>query len=182
MKKLIAEKEDLIEMMKKLLIFQSLSDSAINELYNYCNFLEFEAGETIVTQDTLSPFLYGLLEGNVNISMKSQENKDVYVNKVGSGDIFGEAAIFLDMKRTASVIANENVKLASISREKLIAFVYKFPESGIKLLIFIIFSLLHKLKRSSIDLVFEKESTVSAYELEVLKKFFPPTIDEVIEH
>jgi len=182
MKKLIAEKDDLIEMLKKLLIFQSLSESAFNELYNYCNFLEFEDNETIVTQDTLSPFLYGLLEGNVNILMKSQENKDIHVNEVGTGDIFGEAAIFLDMKRTASVIANGSVKLASISREKLIGFVNKFPESGIKILIFIIFSLLHKLKRSSDDLVFEKESTVSADDLETLKKFFPPTIEEVIAH
>jgi CRP/FNR family transcriptional regulator, cyclic AMP receptor protein len=180
-KKLIEEKDSLLRMMKQLLIFQNLSDAHITELFNYCNFLEYDSDETIVTQDTLSPYLYGILEGKVDVYMRSSDNKDIHINYVNCGDVFGEAAIFLDMKRTAKVTAVGTVKLLSISREKLIAFLYRFPDAGIKILIFVIFSLLHKLKRSSGDLVFEKESTVSAEDLEVLRKFFPPTIEEVIK-
>ena len=181
MKKLVEGKDTLLAMMKQLLIFQNLSEAHLQELFNYCTFLEYDGDETIVTQDTLSPYLYGILSGKVNVSMRSKENRDVRINVVNCGDVFGEAAIFIDMKRTAKVTADGDVKLVSISREKLIAFLYRFPDAGIKILIFVIFSLLHKLKRSSGDLVFEKESTVSAEDLEILKTFFPPTIEEVIE-
>ncbi len=52
----------LIVMMKQLLIFQNLSDAHILELFAYCNFRNLLSGdETIVTQDTLSPYLYGIL-------------------------------------------------------------------------------------------------------------------------
>jgi CRP/FNR family transcriptional regulator, cyclic AMP receptor protein len=181
-KKLIEDKDKLFAMMKQLLIFQNLSDAHIQELFAYCTFLEYSDEEVIVTQDTLSPYLYGILDGKVNVYMRSQENKDVHINAVNCGDVFGEAAIFIDMKRTAKVIADGPVKLLSISREKLIAFLYRFPDAGNKILIFIIFSLIHKLKRSSVDLVFEKESTVTAADLEVLRKFFPPTIEDVINN
>ncbi len=182
MRKLIEEKDTLLSMMKHLLIFENLSEAHVIELFNYCNFIEYDDQEVIVTQDTLSPYLYGILDGKVNVYMKSQENRDIHINIVNCGDVFGEAAIFLDMKRTAKVSADGAVKLLSVSREKLIAFLYKFPDAGIKILIFVIFSLLHKLKRSSVDLVFEKESTVSAQDLEILKKFFPPTIEDVIHN
>jgi CRP/FNR family cyclic AMP-dependent transcriptional regulator len=182
MKKIKEDKDTLLSMMKRLLIFENLSEAHIIELFNFCNFLEYDDEETIVTQDTVSSYLYGILDGKVNVYMKSQENRDIQINVVNCGDVFGEAAIFLDMKRTAKVSAVGPVKLLSISREKLIAFLYRFPDAGIKILIFVIFSLLHKLKRSSVDLVFEKESTVSAQDLEMLKKFFPPSIEDVIHN
>jgi CRP-like cAMP-binding protein len=132
-----------------------------------------------VTQDTLSPYLYVLLEGNVNILMKGREGENIQVSEVQQGDVFGEAAIFMEVKRTASVVAHGTVQIVSITRDKLISFTNIYPRAGVKIYLFIILSLLLKLKRVSTELVFEKESTVSAKDLERLKSFFPKAMDDL---
>lgn len=110
--------------------------------------------------------------------MKGSEGEDIMISEVNEGDVFGEAAIFMDVKRTASVVARGKVLIASIAREKLISFTNIFPRAGVKIYLFIILSLLLKLKKVSTELVLEKESTVSAKDLEHLRNFFPKALED----
>jgi CRP/FNR family cyclic AMP-dependent transcriptional regulator len=164
--------------LKDILIFRNLEKTEIEKISEICELVEYEDGEHIVTQDTLSSYLYVLLEGNVNILMKGREGKNIQVSEVQQGDVFGEAAIFMEVKRTASVVALGTVQIVSITRDKLISFTNIYPRAGVKIYLFIILSLLLKLKRVSTELVLEKESTVSAKDLERLKTFFPKALDD----
>ena len=162
-------------------IFENLVKDELKDLFESCEFLEYADGETIIAQDEVSSFLYGILEGEVEIFIKSKDNERVLLGHVTQGDIVGEASIFLDVKRTANVIASGTVQVAKISQEKIIQFANSTPKAGVKIFAYIIFSLLHKLKGANEEILFEKESTISAKDLERLRSFFAPTIEDYIK-
>jgi len=168
--------------MKDVLIFQNFNDSEMNDLIKICSFFEYEVDEVIVSQDEVSTYLFAILEGLVDVRIKSEDGEYIPVSEVRGGDIFGEAAIFMDVKRTAQIVTKETATVARISRDDLINFINKQPKAGVKMLAYIVFSLLHKLKRANKELVFEKESSITADDLDRLKKFFPKfSMDEYTE-
>ncbi|MBN2536411.1 MAG: cyclic nucleotide-binding domain-containing protein [Spirochaetales bacterium] len=167
------ENENLAEELKHLLIFSHLSGTELTNISEICDVIIYYDGDLIVAQDTESPYFYAILEGDVSIWIKGQDGESICVSEIHKGDIFGEAAIFIDMKRTASVIAHGEVKIVSIFREKFFNFIHKYPRAGLKIYLYIIMSLLNKLKKTNVELTLEKESTVSAKDLERLKAFFP---------
>jgi CRP/FNR family cyclic AMP-dependent transcriptional regulator len=161
-------------------IFENLAQDELKDLSDSCEFLEYENGETIIAQDEVSHFLYGILKGGVDIFIKSKEGERILLGHVNQGDIVGEASIFLDVKRTADVLAKGAVQVAKISRENLIGFVNSSAKAGVKIFGYIIFSLLHKLKGANEEILFEKQATISAKDLERLKNFFAPTLEDYI--
>lgn len=142
--------------------------------------MQYEDKETIIAQHETSTFLCGILEGEVEICLKDQEGERILLATVTKGDIFGEASIFMDVERTADVIAKGTVQIVKMSREKLISFVNNTPKAGLKIFAYIIFSLIHKLKGANKEILFEKQSTVTAKDLEKLKTFFSPSIEDYI--
>lgn len=182
MKTINIEKSELSDLMKNILIFQNFNNDELKNLIKICSFFEYEVDEVIVSQDEVSTYFFAILEGLVDVRIKSEEGEYIPVSEVKSGDIFGEAAIFMDVKRTAQVVTKERAKVARITRDDLIEFINKQPKAGVKMLAYIIFSLLHKLKRANRELVFEKESSITSDDLDRLKKFFPKfSMDEYTE-
>jgi CRP-like cAMP-binding protein len=166
---------NLTEELKQLVIFNQLSVAELKTISEICDVVMYKDKDLIVTQDTESPYFYGILEGEVSIWVKGQDGENICVSRIRRGDIFGEAAIFIDMKRTASVIANGNVRIVSIFRDKLFSYTHKYPRAGLKIYLYIIMSLLNKLTKTNTEFILEKESTVSAKDLENLKSYFPGT-------
>jgi len=50
-------------------------------------------GVYLISEGEVSSYLYTVLEGNVNVLVKEQTGKEVYIGVIGEGDIFGEAGI-----------------------------------------------------------------------------------------
>ncbi|MBN1523606.1 MAG: cyclic nucleotide-binding domain-containing protein [Spirochaetales bacterium] len=171
----------MIEKLKKVQIFETLAEEEIQKLITECEFIGYDNGETIIEQNESSTFLCGIIEGKVDVFASGEENKDIRIGSVYAGDIVGEASIFMDMNRTADVIAGSEVELVRITREKLSHFVNTLPRAGVKIFAFITFSLLRKLNSVNRELVYEKESAVTANDIERLKKFFSPTLEDYLQ-
>lgn len=87
-----------------------------------CRVREFAAGSTLITQDENSTDIYLILQGSV----------DVFVNgrRIGSrtaGRHVGEMATILNSKRTATVKAQENCVVASLTRTRFHALAEAYP-------------------------------------------------------
>jgi CRP/FNR family transcriptional regulator, cyclic AMP receptor protein len=160
MKRIIIEKKDIVPKIKSTKMFNLLADDELDYLFSIGEIYEYNINEIIINEGEISPYLYIILSGSVTIRIKTgngENLKDVYICSIGTGDVIGEAAIFTNFKRTANVIANENLKLFIIEREKFFDFIKTFPSSGIKILMVIIHSLLNKLKEVNHELAFERE-------------------------
>jgi CRP/FNR family transcriptional regulator, cyclic AMP receptor protein len=179
MKHVTMEKGKLVSHLKNALIFQSLDGNDIEKLTALTDTFEYASGEVIVKQDSTSPYIYLIIEGRVNVVYKGIE-EEVRIGGIRSGDVFGEGSIFLDEPRTASVVADGPVVIATYSRNQLIDFVNTNPRAGLKIFSFIIYSLLHKLGSVNKELAVEKESTVTEEDIEEIKRLFPKDLEGMI--
>ena len=100
--------------------------------------------------------------------MVQEEDKEVFICAIGAGDLFGEAGIFINMKRTAHVHAAEPTTIARISRKALLGFVHDDPPNGVKLLMLIIYNLLRKLRGANQEIAYERKSDIDQDDIDAI--------------
>lgn len=160
-------KEDFQERFSQVLLFRALSTEGRGFLFDKAEALFFEAGELIVQEGDLSPSFFVVLEGSVIVSM-TQNQHDVYINTLGQGALFGEAAMFLKQPRTADVKAADPTVVFKITRFDLLEFLRAHPRDGNKALLAIIYGLLGKLRSSNQELAYERREDTSQDDVDAL--------------
>ncbi len=157
-----------IEDIRRIISFKFLTDGEILDLLAVSEILSYSQEEPIVEEGEVSPFFFGIIRGTVSISVREAEGNQVYVNTLGAGDVFGEAGIFLSVKRTATVTSQGDVSIIRIERKELVQFIKKHPEAGNKILLVIIYSLLRKLRMVNQELAFERRSDIPQEDIDTM--------------
>ncbi len=102
------KRDGLAEKLKRARIFRYLSIDAIEDLLDHSDFVRYEEGERIIEEGDVDDHLFVIIEKTVSVMVYEHEkSEDVYICTLGAGDVVGEASIFADFKRTASVVAND---------------------------------------------------------------------------
>ena len=70
---------------------------------------------------------YIITAGSVFISVSSAEGKEIILNRLTAGEVFGEIAMFDQSARTADAIVAAGTKLISIDRARFFEFLDKTP-------------------------------------------------------
>ena len=148
-----------VSSMKGVVTFKYFSEEAIRDLLSKSEVLGFAEGDTIIREGEKSPYFFAVLEGTVNVTVHDGA-KEVFISAIGKGDVFGEAGIFLSVKRTANVASAAKTTLVRIHRDSLLRFIKERPSEGVKFLMIIIYSLLKKLRDANQELAFERKSDV----------------------
>jgi CRP/FNR family transcriptional regulator, cyclic AMP receptor protein len=156
MKELDVSKYD--KLVNALSIFKYLSDEEKATLRESSEILGYTDKENIITEGDVQPYIFAVIKGSVHVMVAEKEAKPVYICTIGDGDVFGEAGIFLKMKRTANVVSTGDCVILRIKRESFLGFVKKNPSAGLKILILIIYSLLRKLRDANQEIAFERKS------------------------
>ncbi len=81
------------------------------------NVVYYQKGEKVIKDGKTDRRMYIIIEGTVDILLFDGKNK-IKVATLKKGDFFGEMSIFTDSPRSATALANENLKLAYIDNEK----------------------------------------------------------------
>ena len=90
----------------------------------------FAPGEIIFKSGDSGDVMYGLVEGEVEISVKGKILETIY-----QGDIFGEGAlVHLDSKRASSAIAKTECKLVFMDRKSFLFAVQQTPMFAIEVM------------------------------------------------
>jgi len=164
MEKVTLDQGFLLKELKKIRTFQYLSDQERTKLLSICEVLEYIAGEEIVSEGEIEPFFYGILNGSVNIVVNNDKNQEVVVGTLVCGELFGEAAIFTNVKRTANIVAVEKTQVIQIDRDKFFQF--------IKILMLMIYALLQKLKDTNKELALERHTVFNEAEVDEMIKCY----------
>jgi CRP/FNR family cyclic AMP-dependent transcriptional regulator len=152
--------ENLLPLCKKVIIFNYLRSDEIRELIRIAQIYQYEKDEKIIAEGECSPYLYGVIEGVVNVMVKEADSQEVFICTIGEGDVFGEAGIFLKVKRTADVVSADKSVIMAIHRNDILKFIKKHPNIGIKMLMLVIYSLLRKLKEANHEIAFERKADI----------------------
>jgi CRP-like cAMP-binding protein len=165
--KAIAEKSGLVEAARGIVTFRFLEGAEMLDLLEHSEVFEFEEGEAVVEEGDVSPYFYGIAEGTVAVSI-SGEGKEVYVNSLGAGDVFGESGLFVSVPRTATVRAQGRAVIVKIHRSELALFMKRYPAAGNKILIVFIYALLRKLRLADQELAFERKSDMAQEDVDAM--------------
>lgn len=88
----------------------------------------YQKEELIVTEGSFSNAVYIILTGKVQVFRKDLLNNHVIITYLTDGDIFGEMGIFLDRKRSASVISVTEVVLAEFTNAEFVKALLEIPD------------------------------------------------------
>ena len=152
--------------------FKYLSREELDFLLDKATVLRCNKNEAIVKEDEISPYFFAILSGTVTVSVDEASLdgslRNVYICTLGAGDVFGEAGIFIKVKRTASVVADDEATLLRLHRDDISAFIRGQPTGGNKLLLVVIYSLLRKLRAANQELAFERKSDMDQSDVDNL--------------
>lgn len=121
-------------MLRKVALFSELSDKQIDFLRARSPSRNYPKGAIIVNEGDEGNALFVIQAGSVKTYLSDDKGKEVVLSTQGSGEYFGDLALFDDTPRSASVAALEPCKLMVISKNLLREALAEKPEIAFVLL------------------------------------------------
>ena len=100
-----------------------------NLFLNESNPRQFSAGEKIFNEGDSGDYMYGVIEGDVEIIRDGK-----VIDTIGPGGIFGEMALIDHTGRSAAAVAKTDCKAAQINEKRFYFLVQQTPNFALHLL------------------------------------------------
>lgn len=105
-------------------IFEDLSSEEIDSIIDICQEVSFKSNEVILEESNFGSCFYILLKGRVNVELKlSQFHHSIknskHLSVLRKGDVFGEISFLGEKRRSARVIAIDNIDTIKIDKQAL---------------------------------------------------------------
>jgi CRP/FNR family transcriptional regulator, cyclic AMP receptor protein len=131
-------------------IFSGVSQDHLSEIAQCTEVQEFDSGETIFKDGEEASSIYGVLNGEVELSLVVRDKilktdirfeeysrtqietieRDIVVDSIGSGEIFGWSALTSSGRFTSTAICAEPTKVFSLSADTLKSIFNQHPQVG----------------------------------------------------
>jgi len=115
-------------------LFSELSEASMSSLAQECRFRHLEKGEVLFFQSDASNSAYIVCTGNISIILNSPDGREMVINEMHSGDLFGELGILTNKPRSTSAIARTNCKLLAIPRQAFLRVVETDHQLALRML------------------------------------------------
>ena len=151
--------------LRRVDLFADFTEPEMKALAGLFEEKRFEGGARIVGEGETADSFFIIQSGHVQVV---RGPKSSYLAALGEGQYFGEAALFQDIRRIASVEADGPVTALVISRDAFDRFENEAPQASTRVLRRIIKSLVLRLEKTSARLGKARESDVEDAEIERL--------------
>ncbi len=94
---------------------------------------DYQAGEVIVRQGDAGDRMFVIQEGQAEVIL-DRGGKDVRLNLLGEGDLFGEMAIFDGLPRSATVRAVGHARVLSVDKKHFLRRIHEDPSLAYRLM------------------------------------------------
>ncbi len=121
-------------LLAKNILFCKLTENELNKLLKLSTESSYTQGQLIVQKGDAGDSLLAVLEGEVSISANSEDGKEIILNTIPQGEMFGEIACIDSVERSATATAVSHCTLLAINRNDFIPFLKTNPEIAIELL------------------------------------------------
>ncbi len=117
----------IIDNLKKSEIFSSLKDEELEKIGALFESIKYKNNETIFIEGDPSDKFYLVAEGSVKILKHSMMGKDIILEVISPGDIFGGVAVLDKKPFPATAQAMEQTTVIRISRQNLLRIMEEYP-------------------------------------------------------
>jgi CRP-like cAMP-binding protein len=125
----MASGEDLVDSLRRFNLFADLDHAQLEAIADPDNERSFGAGERILRRGMSGMSFYVVLDGEASVKVNDEE-----LNRLRSGDFFGEISTLLGEPLTADVTAETAVRVLEIPGPKLEAFLLNYPRVMLRML------------------------------------------------
>ncbi len=106
----------------------------LDEVLRFARRVAFDRGQTVFHKGDPGDALYAILAGRVGINASSGLGKQVFLNIMEAGEVFGEIALLDGGVRTAQAVAMEPAILLRIDRKRFLPLLEARPKLCLKLM------------------------------------------------
>lgn len=111
-------------------LFSECSDEFIHEMSDCMHMRTYNKGQIIVRKGDEGTNMYLIIIGSVRVGDESDE---LVYGTLSAGQFFGEMALLLNMRRTATVRANEFTVTLLLNKKDLQRTIQRYPDIGARL-------------------------------------------------
>src|SRR5215472_9693039 len=108
------------QILRRSALFARLPDDEIDAILKYAAIRRYAANAQIVRKGDPGSSMMAVLRGRVVIRAPSSEGKEVILNIINEGEIFGEIALLDGKERTADATAMTDCKLLVVARRSFL--------------------------------------------------------------
>ncbi len=125
---------DKAPVLKVSFIFSSLNDNELTELADLAVERSFASNEFIFLDGDAPEWFYIVAEGKVKVLKHSSLGREFIIAFFGSGEMFGEVAVFEDKPYPASAQAVSETNVVGIKREDFLSFLTNHPQVALSII------------------------------------------------
>ena len=122
------------EALEQHFLFRHLEAETRRRIVAHARARRYAAGETIFLKGSAGSGMMAVVAGQVRISTLSRQGKEVVLNIIDPGGMFGEIALLDGRERTADATALSECELLVLERRDMLAFLETNPKVCLKLL------------------------------------------------
>jgi CRP-like cAMP-binding protein len=125
---------EILGFLANVSVFSKLNEASALLLANECRFKHVEKGEILFFQSDPSEAAYIVRAGNISIILNSPDGREMVINEMHSGDLFGELGILTKKSRSTSAAARTKGELLLIPRRAFLKIVDAEPQLALRML------------------------------------------------
>jgi CRP-like cAMP-binding protein len=120
------------DMFSENQLLGQLEPHEVEELFSLATVEHFDTDDVIFHKGDPGDRLYAIVSGRVGIKTVSRDGKEIILNVLGPGEVFGEIAVLDGKERTAGAAAMKPTKLVRVGRTEFLPFLERHPKLCIR--------------------------------------------------
>jgi CRP-like cAMP-binding protein len=124
----------LTDFLRRSVLFQNLPERDLRKISLKFEIIELAMGEVLFYEKESSSDMYIVLEGKVRASLFDEQGNELVLAELGPGEFIGEMSMIDELPRSATVIAEEPTKLASLKRNTFLKILRENPDIAINVI------------------------------------------------
>ncbi len=122
-----------LEQLKSIPLFQSVSDTELDEIRSILKLVPISKGETIISEGEVGDCLYIIRKGKAKVVSDNKGSDQIILSYLTVGDYFGEMSLITGEPRSATVMAVEDGELWQLDKKDFDELLMKNPSITISL-------------------------------------------------
>jgi CRP-like cAMP-binding protein len=115
-------------------LFEAMQPRELDEILCFAVDRRVRRGQVIFQKGDSGSFMMAVLRGRVRISAVSADGKEITLNVISPGEVFGEIALLDNKPRSADATATEDTHLLVVERRQFLPFLTRNHDLALRLL------------------------------------------------
>jgi len=123
-----------ISLLRRVPLFEALKDDDLEAIARVTITRSYDKDQVIILAEEEGDAMFIIAQGQVKVSIVSEDGREVILSLLGEGAVFGELALLDGKPRSANVVATQDTELYMVRRADFLQLIYKVPQIAVGLL------------------------------------------------